>query len=276
MKNPLSALSGNKTLSKGIDRLRATKYRSQNGQNLSETEVWVSSLAGSGLVLYGLRKRSVPLALLGGALTYRGVTRHCPVYQAAGINRRAETSARSVVTIQRPAEEVYRFCSDFRNFPQFMTYLKEVRPLEGNRQRWTVQPPSGEPREFTVEVYEQSEPRLLRWRALDDAPIRAEGSLEFERGSTDQTTRVRGIIDFGHGVLSRLARPIARYKLRHDLRRLKQLIEAGEVLTVEGQPSGREPAPAGEISGGYFRPESAPPWRAQEQGTARTEAAAHP
>jgi len=214
-------------------------------QNISDMESLVSVVAGSGLAFSGLRRqRSLALTLLGGALIYRGLTHHCPIYQAAGIHRAETTNERSaVVIILRSPEEIYQFCSEMRNFPQFVSFLENVQPDEGNLYRWTLKTPGGRRYEWKVEVYEQSEGHVLRWRSLEDAPLPVKGSLEFEPAPANRGTRVRATMEFrrggGQGLLANLVKPFAKHKLRHDLSQLKQLMEAGELMTVEGQPSGR-------------------------------------
>jgi uncharacterized membrane protein len=57
--------------------------------NISQDERAWSMLGGSTLVGYGLSRRStggVALALLGGYLAYRGLSGHCALYQAMGMN----------------------------------------------------------------------------------------------------------------------------------------------------------------------------------------------
>lgn len=43
----------------------------------------------------------------------------------------------------------------------------------------------------------------------------------------------------GGSVLSSLLGPVPGFQVRKDLLRLKQLLEAGEIATTEGQPAGR-------------------------------------
>jgi uncharacterized membrane protein len=125
----------------GLSEHTHSSRQSRSRQNLSKAEGLFNLIAGGGLMLYGLRRRStVPLAQLGGALTYRGLTRHCPVYEATGVDHSSEPDMRTAaVTIQRPAEEIYKFCSDLRNFPQFISFLKDVRPDTNDRFHWTVE-----------------------------------------------------------------------------------------------------------------------------------------
>jgi hypothetical protein len=57
--------------------------------NVGGAERVISALGGGALALYGLSRRSpagLGLALIGGALIYRGVTGHCRVYAALGLN----------------------------------------------------------------------------------------------------------------------------------------------------------------------------------------------
>ncbi len=72
-----------------------------SGASMSEQERTASLLAGGGLALAGLQlcaKGRLPAALgllaIGGALLYRSKTQHCPLYEAAGVNR-AEDGAQN-------------------------------------------------------------------------------------------------------------------------------------------------------------------------------------
>jgi hypothetical protein len=64
--------------------------------NVGQGERWLSVLAGGVLGGYGLSRHSLwGLALvgIGGALAYRGLTGHCPAYEALGINTAEPTEA---------------------------------------------------------------------------------------------------------------------------------------------------------------------------------------
>src|SRR5687767_15126788 len=61
----------------------------RGGVNVNHVERWASILGGAAMALYGVRRRDwggAVVALLGGALVQRGVSGHCPVYQALGLN----------------------------------------------------------------------------------------------------------------------------------------------------------------------------------------------
>src|SRR5690242_2129360 len=67
----------------------AAEPRAQRPINVGADERKISAIAGGALALVGLSRRSLPglaLAALGGAMVYRGVTGHCDLYAALGID----------------------------------------------------------------------------------------------------------------------------------------------------------------------------------------------
>jgi|RhiMetdeSRZDD1v2_1073273.scaffolds.fasta_scaffold1464017_2 uncharacterized membrane protein len=79
--------------------------------NVGETERWASGIAGGALALYGLAgRRSLfggLLAALGGSLLYRGISGHCPLYGALGVDTRGERRDRSDDVVQQASEESF-------------------------------------------------------------------------------------------------------------------------------------------------------------------------
>jgi hypothetical protein len=73
------------------------------GVNVGSAERFLASVSGGALTVFGLARGDLfgfGMALLGGALLYRGVTGHCPCYQALGLSTAGNTGG--------PAEAVYR------------------------------------------------------------------------------------------------------------------------------------------------------------------------
>jgi uncharacterized membrane protein len=54
--------------------------------NVSQEERWMSMFGAGALVAVGLLRASPAFLLLGAGLAYRGVTGHCMLYEATGIN----------------------------------------------------------------------------------------------------------------------------------------------------------------------------------------------
>jgi uncharacterized membrane protein len=76
--------------------------------NVGDYERWASAIGGLLLALYGLSRRSpagLGLALIGGALLYRGITGHCEVYRTLGIDTSPKPAPEPDVDIVVEASE---------------------------------------------------------------------------------------------------------------------------------------------------------------------------
>lgn len=77
----------NRMISERAQKNRQSPSTAQR-QNISQTEQWVSMLAGGGLVLYGLSRGSLwglVSAAAGASLVYRGWSGHCTTYELLGV-----------------------------------------------------------------------------------------------------------------------------------------------------------------------------------------------
>jgi uncharacterized membrane protein len=222
--------------------------------NLTSNERWVSIATGAPAILYGLSRRTrggLGLALGGGYLLYRGLTGHCPAYQAMGINmaERAEGMGidfEKTVTVNKPAAEVYQFWHNLENLPRFMPHLVQVTPTSpGSRQtHWVAQVPGGVTFEWDAEVTEEQPNELISWRSLPSADIDHRGSVYFKAAPGGRGTEVKVKLEYYPpgglpGVaVAKLLNRITAEQIKEDLRRFKQIIETGEAATTEGQTRG--------------------------------------
>ena len=230
------------------------------GRNISEAERWLSMAAGTGLTLYGLsRKRTSGwvLAALGGMLVQRGATGHCHTYQAFGINTAggAEDTRHALsgsggahvaesVTINRPIEELYRFWRNLENLPQFMHHLVSVEKQTDTLSRWRARGPGGKVVEWNAEIINEVPNKVIGWRSIEGSDVVSAGSVNFEDAGPGRGTLVRVHMQYsppGGKVGAAVARLLGRdaaTEIREDLRRFKQIVEAGEVPSTQGQPRG--------------------------------------
>jgi uncharacterized membrane protein len=218
--------------------------------NVGSGERWLSSIGGGALLGLGLQQRSLPglaLAALGSVLTYRGITGHSGVYTAVGMDTAGEASGidvRRAFTIQKPAAELYEFWRNFQNLPQFMDHLQSVTITGETRSHWVAKAPAGTSVEWDAEITDDRPNEMIAWRSLPGADVQNHGEVRFEELPHDRGTVVHVSLTYNPpaGVLgaavARLFGEEPNQQVYDDLRRFKNLMEAGEIPTTEGQPRG--------------------------------------
>ncbi len=230
--------------------------------NLTRSERIASALGGGFLLAAGVARRGpwgVALAVLGGDFLRRGITGHSYIYEAMGVRTApkgdgAETTSvpyelgvrvDRAITIAKPRGEVFRFWRDVANFPRFMKHLESVRQLEDGRSHWVAKAPAGRTVEWDAVIHNEEENELIAWRSLPGADVDNAGSVLFRDAPGGRGTEVKIELQYNPpaGVLGALTAMLwgeePGQQIQEDLNRLKQLMETGEVITTEGQPSGR-------------------------------------
>jgi uncharacterized membrane protein len=214
---------------------------------------------GAILAVYGLKRRSLFGLLLSGvgaSLVYRGVSGHCDAYEALGVNTnrpnayaggvRAQQGLRAECseTIRRPADRLFRFWRQLENLPRFMAHLESVAPLDERRSHWVARGPAGARLEWDAAIINEEENRLIAWQSEPGSGVSTAGSVRFEPAAGHRGTVVRVSLKYdppGGKAAARLADLFGvglEHRLKEDMRRFKQLMEAGEIATVAGQASG--------------------------------------
>jgi uncharacterized membrane protein len=211
---------------------RGSNDRSVAGQR------WGALLGGGALAVYGLSRRSplgLALAASGGALLLAG----------ANVARsRSYPRANASVIINASPEEVYRFWRDFENLPGFMRHLDSVNVLDDRRSQWTAIGPMGVRVRWTAEIINDQPNRSISWRSTPGSEIEVHGTVYFRPAIAGRGTIVEADISYGTPVgnmgrsLMKIVGKDPRFLMEQDLRRLKALMEAGELPTTEGQPHG--------------------------------------
>ncbi|MBW4441048.1 MAG: SRPBCC family protein [Plectolyngbya sp. WJT66-NPBG17] len=217
-------------------------------QSITDTEKWASIVSGSAMVLFGLQKRSlrgVLTALAGGSLAYHGATAEKSltdkVSEAVGLDKALKVE--KTVTIDRPAEELYNYWHNFENLPTFMKHVKSVTVSEGGkRSHWVANAPLGQEVEWDAEVIKDEPNRLIAWASIEGADVDNSGFVRFSPAPGDRGTEVKVVMEYeiaGGRLTAALAKLFGEepeQQVGDELRRFKQLMEAGEIATTEGQP----------------------------------------
>ena len=201
---------------------------------------------------------SVAGVLIADIAAARALGRRHAIGASARSRRRHDGALRvsKTFTIHRGADEVYAFWRQLDNLPAFMTHLESVE-VDGARSRWTACGPGGTRVRWDAEMTQDS-PRQIAWRSLPGADVPNRGSVRFEAAPGGRGTELRVELVYeppGGKAAALLARLFGREPARQideDLRRVKQLLEAGEIATSGGRPGVRKPAESahGTLTGG--------------------------
>jgi uncharacterized membrane protein len=218
--------------------------------NVGRRERWISAIAASAVAAYAFRRRrgwQILLPIAGGLLE-RAVSGRCPVNRMLGRNTALDDGPSSPVTSVRRGEgirvdesivlnrsrgEVYRFWRNLENLPRFMDHLETVTVLDEHRSHWTAKGPAGSRVEWEAEIHNEIPNELIAWRSLPGSEVDNAGSVHFiptENGDTEVHVVLRYDPPAGKlgAAAARLFGEDPSRQVADDLRRLKQVVEAGE------------------------------------------------
>lgn len=223
-------------------------------QNIGDVERMASGAMGVALAVFGLSRRSpfgILLALGGASLVSRAATGYCPLNEAAGLGEDDKDAApwnrsvrvKNAVTITKPRQEVYAFWRKLENLPRFMRHLESVTETDAKRSDWQAVAPAGRTVSWSAEITEEAIDEAIAWRSLEGADVPNEGRVTFEDAPGGRGTVVRVELSYSPpaGALgaffAKLLGEEPKGQIADDLRRLRAILEAGEVPTTDGQPS---------------------------------------
>jgi uncharacterized membrane protein len=142
------------------------------------------------------------------------------------------------ITVNRSPEDVYRFWRDFENLPRFMAHLKSVEVVNG-RSHWRARGPLNTSIEWDAEMVEDRPNELISWRSVPGADVRNHGLVRFRPAPGSRGTEI--VVELRYDPpASTLGATVAKLfgeepgqQIAGDLRRLKQVMETGEVMASD-------------------------------------------
>lgn len=140
------------------------------------------------------------------------------------------------ITVNRPRQEVYAFWHNFENFPRFMAHLELVQMIDERRSRWKARAPAGTTVQWEAETTEDRPNELIAWRSLSDSDVPNTGQVRFRDAPGNRGTEVIVELKYqppGGKVAALLAKLFGEepgQQVKSDLRRLKQVLEVGEIV----------------------------------------------
>ncbi|HEX6107291.1 MAG TPA: SRPBCC family protein [Gemmatimonadales bacterium] len=156
--------------------------------------------------------------------------------QALVTDADAGIRVRRSITLQQSPDQVYHFWRDFRNLPRFMSHLESVEVLDDRRSRWRATAPAGTTVEWEAEILEERPGEILSWRSLPGSEVDNAGSVRFVPAPGGRGTEVRVELRYDPpggrmgAKVAKLFGEAPEQQIDGDLRRLKQVLETGEVV----------------------------------------------
>jgi uncharacterized membrane protein len=194
----------------------------------------------------------------------RGATGHSYTYHALGIDtnegemaRRSPFGKRALsgkvhitkaVTINKSPAELYQFWHNFENLPQFMKHLESVSMVNEERSHWKAASPIGDAVEWDAEITDDVLNEKIGWKSIEGADIPNSGTVQF-RPTVNRGVEVKVDLTYEApggklgSMFAKLFGEEPEQQVAEDLKRFKQLMETGMIITVKGQTSGREEMP---------------------------------
>jgi uncharacterized membrane protein len=240
-------------------------------QNVGPTERTFSTIAGGALLAMAAGKQNwaaMPVGLLGGALLLRGLTGHCEMYKQLGLSStegghhlnkgggmlQGVVKVQKTVTIKGTPSKLYSFWRNFENLPRFTENLISVRETEPGLTHWVARGPGGTNVEWTARIHEDTPDQRISWSTIEGSDIDHNGSVMFTPAPGGRGTELRVVLRYsmpggklGKG-LAMMFGDEPGQQIDADLRRLKQILEAGEVARTDGQPAGAGRVTTGQMS----------------------------
>lgn len=155
----------------------------------------------------------------------------------------SQAPTRHAITILRPPDEVYRFWRNWSHLAEVSRHLVSVEDLGDNRTRWTAESPKG-PVTWEAETTHDDPGRRLIWSSLPGAEVSSDGAVVFKEAPGQRGTEVYVVMSYDApgGVLAswwaKATGDEPEQAMAETLRRVKAILECGELPTVEGQSSG--------------------------------------
>lgn len=153
-----------------------------------------SGVAGVLLVGAGLTQRKgtgAAMAILGGALVYRGLSGNCKGYEVLGVSTAVAPHDRvsvpgnlgikveHTIMIHRSPAELFQTWRKLENLPRFMAHVRSVRALAPGRSHWVAEAPGGQTVEWDAEIINEHENEMISWRSLPGADVDNAGTVRF-------------------------------------------------------------------------------------------------
>jgi len=237
---------------------RTSPDRKQQKRNVAQGERALSMMLGGSLLAMAISRRgpgAIALGLASAGLLHRGATGHCYGYQALGMStarsgqeqgaRHYATEVQRSMTINRPADELYRTWRDPENLRRIMEHFADVRATGETTAHWKMPIPMMGALQWDTRIIEERAGQMISWESLPGSSLQNDGRLQFSPATGNRGTVVTLRLRFNPpmGALGSMAaktmRVVPSTIAMRALHRFKNLVETGEIATSARDTSGR-------------------------------------
>src|ERR687889_2208312 len=147
------------------------------------------------------------------------------------------------IEVAAPVDDIFRYWSNFENFPHFMSNVEEVRMAAQDTSHWRGKRPLGKSVEFDAKTTEMDPNRGIGWNTVD-GEVMTSGEVRFEESGPGRT-RVDVTMNYadppggavGETVANILSNP--EQNLKEDLQNFARIVERRELGGTEGPTPNR-------------------------------------
>jgi uncharacterized membrane protein len=146
------------------------------------------------------------------------------------------------IEVQAPLRDVFRYWSNFENFPSFMQNIEEVRMSGQDTSHWRVKGPLGKSVEFDARTTEMDPKRGIGWNTTG-GEVMTSGEARFEEVSPGRT-RIEVTMNYADPPGGKVGEVAANLisnperNLREDVENFARIVERGEL----GGPGAQTPS----------------------------------
>ena len=150
------------------------------------------------------------------------------VRQKLGADESGTITLEKTFFIDAPIEQVFDTWANYENFPQFMSNVESVQPLDGERSHWKVRGPAGIGVEFDSVAHKQR-PDGLAWKSEAGSTVQNRGQVTFLPQGSGTLATVSMTYRPPAGALGQAVASLfganPKQQFEDDLNRMKQFIE---------------------------------------------------
>ncbi|HUP96607.1 MAG TPA: SRPBCC family protein [Usitatibacter sp.] len=212
-----------------LKQVMANAAASWSRRNWSPSQRALAGAVGASVATIGYFRGGLKgffYCLAGGALLARATAN-----ETLGEIARGGIFVEKTTRVDAPVAQVYAYWRNLENLPQWMSHVREVRYLGGDRYHWIVEGPAGKAVEWDSELLNVIENREMTWRSVEGSQVEHTGRVRFEEDGDG--TRIHVMLRYyppggvvGH-VVAKAFGVDPKTSMDEDLVRMKGVIETG-------------------------------------------------